>query len=88
MGISAQPDAATQVINLSQVLNPKLIDAAQDHGAQDTRPDLWPKLRRFLVECLKCGNLNRINKDCVFNNVLKVHWWLNASALQVSLEPL
>ena len=84
MRIPAQPDAATQIIDLSEVLYPELINAAQDHGAQDARPNLWAELRRLLVERLKCRNLNRINQDRILNNVVETFRWLNASASQVA----
>ena len=84
MGIAAQPDAATQIIDLSEVLYPELINAAQDHGAQDARPDLWAELRRLLVERLERSNLNRINQDCIFDNVVETLRWLNACASQIT----
>ena len=76
--------AATQIIDFSEVLYPELINAAQDHGAQDARPDLWAELRRLLVERLERSNLNRINQDCIFNNVVETLRRLNACASQIT----
>jgi hypothetical protein len=81
LGIPAQPNAATQIIDFGEVLHPELVDAAQDHGAQDARPDLWAKFCRLLVERLQCCNLNRINQDRIFNNVLEAFGRLNAGTL-------
>jgi len=86
--IPAQPDAATQIIDLSEVLYPELINAAQDYGAQDARPNLWAELRRLLVERLKRCNLNRINQDRILNNVVEAFRWLNAGASEITPQCL
>ena len=54
--MSTQPDTAAKIINLSKVLHPELINAAQDYGALHARPELFTNLNRLLLKCsIRCS---------------------------------
>jgi hypothetical protein len=54
--MSTQPNPAAKIINLSKVLHPELVNAAQDDGAFHTRPELFTNLNRLLLKCsIRCG---------------------------------
>ena len=46
-----QPDPAAKIINLSKVLHPELVNAAQDDGTFHTRPELFTNFNRLLLKC-------------------------------------
>jgi hypothetical protein len=51
-----QPDPAAKIINLSEVLHPELVNAAQDDGAFHAGPEFFTNLNRLLLKCsIRCG---------------------------------